>query len=58
MGNDELKTLDYFSCLPNHELQYLGPISPNCTNAPNTLKQVKLDLQMALDLSKASIYEK
>lgn len=25
----------------------LGPVSLNCTNAPNNLKQVKLDLQMA-----------
>ena len=26
---------------------YLGPVSPNCPNAPNTLKQVKLNPQMA-----------
>ena len=26
---------------------YLGPVSPNCPNVPNTLKQIKLDLQMA-----------
>ena len=26
---------------------YLGPVSPDCPNAPNTLKQVKLNPQMA-----------
>ena len=26
MWNDELKTLDYFMCLPNHDFKYLGPV--------------------------------
>ena len=46
MGNDELNTLDYFFCFPNHRA-LLGHCSPNGANAPNTLKQAKLDFQMA-----------
>ena len=38
MWNKELKTLDYFSCVPGHDLGYLGPIS---SNGPNTLVPVK-----------------
>ena len=30
----KLKTLDYFSCIPAHDLVYSSPVSPNC---PNTL---------------------
>ena len=55
MWNDELKTLDYFLCLPNYDLRYLGPVwdqfSPNCPNVPNTLKQVKLEPQMAFKMT-------
>ena len=59
MGNDELSTLDYFLCLPNHDLRHFdtifGPRSPNGANAPNTPKQVKLEFRWLLDLSKASV---
>ena len=32
MWNKELKTLDYFSCVPAHDLGYLGAVSPHCPN--------------------------
>ena len=35
----ELSILDYFSCVLSYDLWYLNPVSPNCTNVPNTLKQ-------------------
>ena len=35
----ELKTLDYFSGVPAHDLGYFDPVSPNC---PNTWVPVKL----------------
>ena len=45
MQNDDLKTLDYFLCVPNHDFRYLDPIQTqlpqNRANAPNTPKQVK-----------------
>ena len=28
MQNKELKILDYFICVPAHDLGYLGPVSP------------------------------
>ena len=36
MWNKELKTLDYFSCVPAHDLGYLGPISPKFPQYPST----------------------
>ena len=51
MGNDKLKTLDYFSCLPNHELPYVDLIWAKFFQIAllpeNTLKQIKVELQMA-----------
>ena len=41
----ELKTLDYFSCLPACDLGYLEPVSPICPNAWVPVKQVWLDQQ-------------
>ena len=45
MQNDDLKTLDYFLCVPNHDFWCLDPIwtqfPQNRANAPNTPKQVK-----------------
>ena len=32
MWDKELKTLDYFSCVPAHDLGHLGPVSPHCPN--------------------------
>ena len=32
MLNKEPKSLDYFSCVPVHDLGYLGPVSPKCPN--------------------------
>ena len=32
MWNKELKTLDYFSCVPAHDLGYSGPFPPSCPN--------------------------
>ena len=40
MWNKELKTLNYFSCVPAHDLMYFGPVSPNCPNTQVTVKQV------------------
>ena len=40
MWNKELKTLDYFSCVPAHDLGYSAPVSPNCWNTWVTVKQV------------------
>ena len=48
----ELQTFDYFQCTPECDFGYLGPISPNCPNAPDTLKRLKLVHQMTLTLSK------
>ena len=39
MRNKELKTLDYFTCVPARDLGYSGPVSPNC---PNTRLPVKI----------------
>ena len=36
----ELKSLDYFSCVSEHDLGYLGPVSPNCPNTWVPVKQV------------------
>ena len=50
MSNQELKTLNYFvfsGPMIKDFGSYLGPVSPNCPNAPNTLKQVELNPQMA-----------
>ena len=32
MWNVKLEILDYFPCVPAHDLGYLGPVSPNCPN--------------------------
>ena len=40
MWNVELKTLDYPSCVPVHDLGYLGQVSPNCPNTWVPVKQV------------------
>ena len=32
MWNLKLKTLDYFPCVPVHDLKHLGPVSQNCPN--------------------------
>ena len=37
MWNKELKTLDYFSCVPAHNLRYSGPVSPNCPTTCETV---------------------
>ena len=50
MWDDEFKTLNDSLSLPNHDLRYLGPVSLNGPNAPNTLKQIKLDPQMVITL--------
>ena len=39
--NVQLNTLHHFLCIPPDDLCYLGPISWNCPNPPNTLKQVQ-----------------
>ena len=39
MWNVEQKTLDYFPCVPGHDLGYLGPVSPNCPNNRVPVKQ-------------------
>ena len=56
MWNDELNTFNYFLCLCNHDLQYLGPVFTNCTNAPNTQKQVKVDPQVAFGFESGVIW--
>ena len=33
MWNLELKTMDYFLCVPAHDLGYLSPVSPNSPDA-------------------------
>ena len=43
MLNEELKTLDYFSCVPAHELGYLGPVSPNYPNTWVPMKHNSTD---------------
>ena len=48
MWNMELKTLDYFSCNPAHDLRYSGTVFLNCPNIRVPVKQVKFDLQRAL----------
>ena len=40
MWNKELKTSDYFSSIPAHDLGYLGPVSPSCPNTHVPVKQV------------------
>ena len=50
MLNEELKSLDYFSCDPVHDFGYLGPVSPNCPNYRVPGKQVQLNPQGPLTL--------
>ena len=38
--NEELKILDYFSCVPAHDLGYSGPVSSNCPNTRVPVEQV------------------
>ena len=33
MWKVELKTMDYFRCVPQHDLGYLGSVSPNLPDA-------------------------
>ena len=40
MLNKALKTLDYFSCVPVHDLEILDPVSPNCANIKVPMKRV------------------
>ena len=36
----EMKILDYFPCVPAHDLGYSGPVSQNCTNIWVPVKRV------------------
>ena len=56
MRNKELKTLDYFSCVPAHDVGYSDPISPNCPNTQIPVKQVWLDPQRTLTLELGLIW--
>ena len=40
MGYVELKTMDYFSCIPEHDLGYSGQVFLNCLNTQIPKKQV------------------
>ena len=40
MLNEELKSLDSFSCVLVYDLGYLGPVYPNCPNTRVAEKQV------------------
>ena len=40
MWNIELKTLNYFLRNPTHDFCYLGLVSPNFPNMPNTIKRI------------------
>ena len=56
MWDDKFKTLNDSLSLPNHDLWYLGPVSLNGPNAPNTLKQIKNSiLRWSLHLNKVSL---
>ena len=50
MFNEDLKSLDYFSCDPVHDLGYSNPVSLNCAYTRVPGKQVKLNPQKPLTL--------
>ena len=44
----ELKTLNYFSCFPAHNLEYLDPVFLKLSWCPKYQKRVQLNPEMAL----------
>ena len=55
MRNVMLKVLYCFLSVSAYDLDYLGPLSQNCPDAPNTLRLVyNLTIRQPFNLSKAS----
>ena len=46
MGYVELKTMDYFSCIPEHDLGYSGQVFLNCLNTQIPVKQAQRALTL------------
>ena len=51
----ELKTLNYFLCIPSYDLVFLGQVFPNCLYAPNTLNLCYSSLRWSWSLSDTSL---